>query len=368
MKIIISNYDDLNNPYYGGGGAVAIHEVSKRLTSKMDVTVITGKYPKSKDEAIDRVHYKRIGLSYAGPKIGQLIYQFFLPYYAWRSDFDIWIENFTPPFSTAFLSIFTKKPVIGLVHLLAGSDKSRQYKLPFYLVENKGLTIYKYFIVLTESILKKIKKKNFSALVKVIPNGISGSILNKKINRKRSHILYIGRIEVDQKGIDFLLDAYKLASNKINKELIIAGSGIKKEEVYLKEKIKKLQLQDKVKFIGRVEGKKKDELFKNSSFLVMPSRYETFPLVVLEAFAYGSPLLSFDIEGFKWVPQSCSVKVKPFDVSKLADAMVKLSVDKSLNESMGKTSREFVKRYSWDTISLQYEDFINSVVSRRDAL
>lgn len=368
MKIIISNYDSLNNPYYNGGGAVAVHEVSKRLALKMNVTVLTAKFPNFKDRKIDNVYYKHIGLSSAGPKLGQIIYQLLLPYYVRKSDFDIWIESFTPPFSTAFLPIFTKKPVVGLVHLLGGKDKSRQYKLPFYLVENKGLTIYKYFIVLTESILKKIKKKNFSALVKVIPNGISSSILNKKINNKKSYILYIGRIEVNQKGMDLLLDAYKLASSKINKDLIIAGAGIKKEETYLREKIKKLQLQDKVKFIGRVEGKKKDELFKNSLFLVMSSRYETFPLVVLEAFAYGLPLLSFDIEGFKWVPKSCSIKVKPLDIKQLADAMVKLSVDKSLNESMGKASREFVKRYSWDTISLQYEDFINSVVSRRDAL
>lgn len=368
MKIIISNYDDLYNPYYGGGGAVAIHEVSKRLASKMHVTVITGKYPNYKDRKIDNVYYKHIGLSFAGPKIGQIIYQLLLPYYVRTSRFDVWIESFTPPFSTAFLPIFTEKPVVGLVHLLAGRDKSRQYKLPFYLVEDKGLNVYKYFIALTESILKKIKRKNSSALVKVIPNGTSNLLLNKKINKKNSYILYIGRIEVDQKGIDLLLDAYKLISDKINKELVIAGSGIKGEEDYLRGKIKKLQLQDKVKFIGRVEGRKKEELFKNSLFLVMPSRYETFPLVVLEAFAYGLPLLSFNIEGFQWVPKSCSVKVKPFDARKLADAMVRLSVDISLNESMGKASREFVKRYSWDTISLQYEDFINSVVSRRDAL
>jgi len=42
MKIIISNYDSVKNPYYGGGGATAIHEIASRLTKKFEVTVLTG--------------------------------------------------------------------------------------------------------------------------------------------------------------------------------------------------------------------------------------------------------------------------------------------------------------------------------------
>ena len=121
-KIIISSYDDLKNPYYAGGGAVVVHEVFKRLKESYKVKVITGKYPGSIDEIVDGVVYERIGTNFFGPRLGQLIFQVILPFYALTEKFDLWVESFTPPFSTAFLPLFSKKPVVGLVHMLSAQD------------------------------------------------------------------------------------------------------------------------------------------------------------------------------------------------------------------------------------------------------
>ena len=71
-SVIFSSYDDLHNPYYAGGGALAIREVAKRLVKKYNVTVITGKYPNSKDETIEGITYERVGTTHFGGKIGQL--------------------------------------------------------------------------------------------------------------------------------------------------------------------------------------------------------------------------------------------------------------------------------------------------------
>ena len=159
-KIIISNYDDVKNPFYGGGGAYAIHELAKRLSSDFDVTVVTAKYPHSKNEIMDGVWYERIGISNAGPKIGQFIFYFLLFFYFKFKKFDLWMENFTPPFSTNFLQLFTKKPVVGLVYMLVGEDMKRKYKLPFDLIEKIGIKTYKYFITPTEFAKKKILQIN----------------------------------------------------------------------------------------------------------------------------------------------------------------------------------------------------------------
>jgi len=123
MKIVFSNYDDVNNPYYGGGGAYAIHEVAKRLAKRHKVTVVTGNYPNAKTQFIDSVEYRRIGLSFLEPKLSQLIFHLLLPYYFRKSSFDVWIESFTPPFSTSFLPFFGRGRVIGLAHMLAGEDR-----------------------------------------------------------------------------------------------------------------------------------------------------------------------------------------------------------------------------------------------------
>ena len=296
-KIIFSNYDDLKNPDYGGGGAVAIHEIAKRLTNKFEVTVITGSYEGAAEELVDNVLYKRIKTHYFGAKIGQLIFHFLLPFYATYQKYDLWIESFTPPFSTSFLPIFTSKPVIGLVHMLSGEDMSRKYKIPFYLIEKIGLKTYGHFIVLNEETKAKIKNINRKSRIKIMPNGVHLPRMLKA--RDKKHILFIGRIEVNQKGLDLLLKAYSLISEKINYKLAIAGTGIDNELNKLKNMIASLNLKDRVEMLGRIKGAKKDDAFKKAAFVVMSSRFETFPLVALEALSYNLPIVSFNIGGLK---------------------------------------------------------------------
>src|SRR4030066_1313315 len=167
MRIIFSNYDDIKNPHYGGGGARSIHEIAKRFAKEFAVRVYTGKYPGCKDEFIDNVYYKRIGTNFSEPRINQLIFTFALWFNVVRNDYDVWFESFTPPFSVSFLQLFTKKPVIGLVHMLSGKDMKRKYKLPFDLIENIGLRVYKRIVVVNQSFKYVIKNINCKADVKV---------------------------------------------------------------------------------------------------------------------------------------------------------------------------------------------------------
>jgi len=356
QKIIISNYDDTKNPYYGGGGASAIHEVAKRLVDEHDVVVITGKFPGGSDEMIDGVVYKRVGLSFSGPKLSQLIFHFVLPFYAITQDFDLWIESFTPPFSTSFLPFFAKKPVIALVHMLTAEDMRRKYRFPFHLIENLGLSIYQHFIVMTQKTKEKIKLVNKDANIKVIPNGVYLPKKKKRVNKE--HILFIGRIEVNQKGLDLLLRAYKrVCSNKIPK-LLIAGSGAQREVNLLSRFITDLSLESSVKYIGRVSGVKKSEIFEKALFVVIPSRFEEFSVVALEAASYGLPIVSFNIEGLSWIPNELCVKAPPFNTSELSKKITELAQNKKLRNRLKIKARKFAKGYDWDSIGKQYEEMI----------
>ncbi|MDD2823115.1 MAG: glycosyltransferase family 4 protein [Candidatus Daviesbacteria bacterium] len=364
-KIIISSYDDLKNPFYGGGGAVAIHEVFKRLTNNYQVVVLTGTYPGSKNIVVDKILYQRIGSSLLGPRIGQLIFQLLLPYYAVVKEYNLWIESFTPPFSTACLQLFTKKPVVGLVHMLCASDMQRKYKIPFGVLEaleNIGLKTYRHFIVLTESTKLKIVHINRRASFLRVSNGISLPknylIQNKKIGE---YILFLGRIEVNQKGLDLLLKSYKSFLKEDNMQLIIAGFGVKSEEKKLVNLISDLGLNKKVKFIGRVTGTTKDRLLKYASFIVISSRFETFSLVALEALSFSLPLITFDIDGLKWIPKNSVIKVKPFDVNLLTKEMLRLATDNHLRTSLGSCGQLYVKNLSWDNLAKQYDQYITKV-------
>src|SRR5579863_1346052 len=94
QTIYISTYDDIKNPFYGGGGATAVHETAKRLLREYDVRVISWDYSGKKKEVIDQVVYERFGLPFLGPKIGMFAYQLSLPFIAKQKEFDVWFESF----------------------------------------------------------------------------------------------------------------------------------------------------------------------------------------------------------------------------------------------------------------------------------
>jgi phosphatidylinositol alpha-mannosyltransferase len=363
MKIVFSNYDDLKNPYYAGGGARAVHEVAKRLAKDNEVTVFTGKYPGARDETIDGVVYVRTGTVLDGPKVGQLAYQLCLIPMVLRGGFDVWVESFTPPFSTSLLPLLTKKPVIGLVHMLAAQDMTRKYRLPiFNMLEKRGLKFYRYLITPSNWIREKISSVNPEAKVRVIPNGVD-IVEKSQTKAPKKHILFLGRIEIDQKGLDLLLTAYSKVSSRIKYPLVIAGSGEKSELDKLNLLIKKLGIKDLVKLAGRVKGEKKERLFEAALFVVIPSRYETFSITALEAMARGVSLVVFDIEGFGWIPGATAVKVPGFDVSKLSQKMLELSKNRQRLSEMGKSGKKYAKRFGWEKISDQYAQFLSESVN-----
>lgn len=360
-KIIISIYDDLKNPYYGGGGAVAVHEVAKRLSHYYEVTVLTGAYRGCRNEVIDEVIYRRIGFSFLGPKSGQALFQMMLPYYVLTSSYDLWMESFTPPFSTACLQLFTKKPVIALTHMLSGEDMLRKYKLPFFLIEKLGLKTYKHFIVLTKQLRDKIMSENSTARITIIPNGVTKQ--KRIVNYHKKHILYLGRLEIDQKGLDLLLASYAQIKTHQLPELIIAGSAAASEKKRLESMIDELGLTKKVRCIGRVNDKQKAQLFANAYFTVIPSRFESFGIVALESFCYGAPVITFDITSLRWIPDSCSLKVQPFSVHALRNAITRLITQPYLRAEMGEKAKRYAASYSWASIAKQYKSYVSSLLS-----
>ena len=361
-KIVFSNYDDLQNPYYGGGGAMAIHEIAKRLQIDHDVTVYSSRYPNSRNVRRNGVKYVKIGIASKFPLIDQLTYQVLLPFYVIRNrNFDIWFESFTPPFSTAFLPLFTRKPIVGLVHLLGATDMKRKYHLPFDYIEALGIKTYKYFVVLNSDIEKVIRGINRKAIISVIPNGVNIIPSKSTTTKTKKYLLFIGRIDIYQKGIDLLFKAYKKIENQIVEELLIVGVSNDKQKNILNSQINKLDLGKRVKLIGRVKGERKSKLFANARIMLMPSRYETQPLTLLEAFAYGVPVITFNLSNFSWISSKYCLKIKPFDTSKFAKAIVSLLKNDTKRDFMAKSAKYYSRIFDWEVIHKQYKSFIEHI-------
>ena len=105
-------------------------------------------------------------------------------------------------------------------------------------------------------------------------------------------ILAMGRLTY-QKGFDLLLEAWSNVCN-IHKDwkLCIVGSG--DDELLLKEQAKKLNIFDNVEFVAAT--KDVQLYYSNSSFFCLSSRFEGFGMVILEAMAFGLPVISFDCD------------------------------------------------------------------------
>jgi glycosyltransferase involved in cell wall biosynthesis len=98
--------------------------------------------------------------------------------------------------------------------------------IPKLLPTFVGLRFYSRFVVLTDYFVTKIKKYSPHATFAVIPNGVD---LHPYSEENEGYILALGRIEVDQKGLDLLIDAYSKLAHKELVPLVIAGGGTERE-------------------------------------------------------------------------------------------------------------------------------------------
>lgn len=109
--------------------------------------------------------------------------------------------------------------------------------------------------------------------------------------------------------------------------------------------INESNLQERIKIKGWVSGFRKDEVFKNSNIYILPSYYEGLPMSILEAMAYGLPVISTPIAG---IPEAVEDGVSGFlippgDAHALADRINMLANDKELREKMGAESYRIAK-------------------------
>ena len=211
---------------------MAVIEAMARLGEDFEVTVLTvGR--RSESVLHNGIRYRRLPLEWAGPRAGQLVYHAVLPFAARRIRHDLWIENFTPPFSTSFLPLFVRTPVLGFAQALQGRELSRRYRFPFFLIERLGLRCYRDVLVLNPADQALVTAANPAAAVHLIPNGIQTADLDEKLLGGGEHILFLGRIDVWKKGIDFLIEAYERSG--LDLPLLIAGAGLPREERRLAE-------------------------------------------------------------------------------------------------------------------------------------
>ncbi len=161
---------------------------------------------------------------------------------------------------------------------------------------------------------------------------------------KEPFILYLGTLE-PRKNVEGIIRAFALLKARGFKyKLVIAGGkGWKYNSIF--SLVKKLRLQDDVIFRGYVSDAETVFLYKNAKLFVWPSFYEGFGLPVLEAMAYGTPVVASNNSSLPEVCGDAAVLVDPYDVHSIADGILE-ALDSNIYDVLVKRGLERAKLFT----------------------
>lgn len=196
-------------------------------------------------------------------------------------------------------------------------------------------------------------KRNFNIDCNVIYNPKS-FISEKKSNLMNKHFITCGRFE-RCKGIDLLIEAFSIVSKFDDEwDLWIAGDGKLRKKI--KKRINELKLGERVTLFGQVDDVCK--LLTEASVYLLPSRFEGFPMSVIEAYEVGLPVVAFNIPAMiPFKMKGAAKTVECYDVNKYAEAMLEISGSYEERYSMSKKALELAEELSPEKIAESWDVF-----------
>ncbi len=176
-------------------------------------------------------------------------------------------------------------------------------------------------------------------------------------------VLYVGRL-VYEKGIHILINSVPKILQKVNAKFIIVGSGYMKEQ--LLNIVRSMGLEHKVLFEGFVDDPTLLKLQKVADVSVVPSLFEPFGIVALEAMAAKSPVVVSDTGGLSEIVEHdvTGVKVYPNNPESLAWGITKVLLDDSFRKRIRENAfKKVQEKYDWEKIAQQTISLYEGVLS-----
>ena len=247
-------------------------------------------------------------------------------------------------YHTSYYGFQLKYDQLSFIHRM---KKQLSYLL-IDLVESQ----YTKIVFLNDAEYNHYKRKN----AVIIPNFFDEIKVLPTVEKK-NQLISLGRL-CYQKGYDLLIDVWEIVDReKMGYTMEVYGNG--EDHQMLADKIVAKNLGHSLHLNPATNDI--NQKLTESQFYVMSSRFETFPMVILEALSNGLPVASFDCPtgpASMLVQNEDGVMVENGNISALADAILSLMKNPSRVAEMGRNGAENVKRFNPKQVMEQWNQLI----------
>jgi glycosyltransferase involved in cell wall biosynthesis len=340
---------------------VRVFELYRRLADRVDATVITGNYPGARDGLREGVRYEHLGAPrpYAWSRLS---YALNASHRLKQGDYDVAVFDFS---AYTPLVIPTNRPVAITVHHLTGpTAKERWGRVLGGLVgwnERRTLRRTPWFTATAQATFAELGMMMPQANIHLVQAGVPDDLFELP-RRDEGYLLYFGRLDWYQKGLDTLLEAISLVlRDHPGLRVIVAGRG--KDTPRVEAEIARLGLAGRIEIAGPVDEDRKRSLLARAAMLLMPSRFEGFGMVAAEAMAAGVPVVGSNAGSLPEVvaPPDGGVLVPVGAAQALADAVNALLRDPEERKRMSESARRSAERFRWSRVAADHLQFLEEV-------
>ena len=190
-------------------------------------------------------------------------------------------------------------------------------------------------------------------------------------------VLFVGRIE-RLKGVETLIRAMsQIKSEGVHSPVHLAIIGgepeasqedVSAEMRRLRDLCDELNMDQTVVFLGKRRQDTLQYYYSAAEVVVMPSHYESFGMVALEAMACGTPVLASDVGGLGFLVQDgiTGFTVPDGDADLLHSRLSRLLSDEPLRKKMGRAATAYARDFSWDRITKQVHAVYRELVTIKE--
>lgn len=181
-------------------------------------------------------------------------------------------------------------------------------------------------------------------------------------HEEEGYLLYFGRLDVFQKGLDTLMQAMSILA-RTHPSLVLRMAGRGKDADRVTSMARELGIEGSIRMLGAVSEDERRALFRGALVQLMPSRFEGFGMVAAESMAAGVPLVATAAGSLPEVVGDGGVLVPTGDAAALAAAAGRLLDDAEARATLSTAARASAERFRWNTVADAHLGFLQRIAS-----